>query len=277
MNPLVSIESLTYSYEVRRGLRHSLIVAAVSGVNLTIEQGSFISIVGESGSGKSTLGRTVVGLLRPSGGRVVFDGQDVAHMSGSQLTAFRRSVQIVFQNPYQSLNPRMTVGTALREVLRVTAPPDRDRAMDDRVSDLLEMVHLPATYREKYPHELSGGQRQRVAIARAMAVRPKLLVADEPVSALDVSASAHVLNLLQELQSQAGLTCLFITHDIGLARLVSDTIVVMHNGKIVETGTPGEIFEDPHDEYTKLLVGADLGAEPADTDEIASQVSAQET
>jgi ABC-type oligopeptide transport system ATPase subunit len=278
MSPLVSIESLTYSYEVRRGLRHSIIVAAVSGVSLTIQQGTFISIVGESGSGKSTLGRTVVGLLRPSSGRVVFEGQDVAHLSRSQLTAFRRSVQIVFQNPYQSLNPRMTVGAALREVLRVTAPKtDRDRGVDARVSELLEMVHLPATYREKYPHQLSGGQRQRVAIARAMAVRPKLLIADEPVSALDVSASAHVLNLLQELQAQGGLTCMFITHDIGLARLVSDTIVVMHSGKIVETGTPSEIFDNPQDKYTKLLVGADLGSHAVDADEIANQVAAQDT
>ena len=277
MSPLVSIENLTYAYEVRRGLRHSVIVAAVSGVSLTVQQGSFVSIVGESGSGKSTLGRCVVGLLRPSGGRVIFDGQDITRLSGSQLTAFRRSVQIVFQNPYQSLNPRMTVGAALREVLRVTAPPSAERDFDGRVSELLDMVHLPVSYRAKYPHQLSGGQRQRVAIARAMAVRPKLLIADEPVSALDVSASAHVLNLLQELQSVEDLTCMFITHDIGLARLVSNSIVVMHAGRIVETGTPDAIFDNPQDEYTKLLVGADLGSQTANPDEIANQDTAKDT
>jgi ABC-type oligopeptide transport system ATPase subunit len=276
MSPLVGIESLTYSYEVRRGLRRSIIVAAVRGVSLTIDRGTFISIVGESGSGKSTLGRCVVGLLRPSGGCVKFEGQDIARMSGSQLTAFRRSVQIVFQNPYQSLNPRMTVGTALREVLRVIAPPT-DRDFADRVTELLNMVHLPVAYEGKYPHELSGGQRQRVAIARAMAVRPKLLIADEPVSALDVSASAHVLNLLQELQSEVGLTCMFITHDIGLARLVSDQIVVMHTGKIVEKGIPDEIFDHPRDEYTKLLVGADLSNQAMGADKTSNQLSAQET
>jgi ABC-type oligopeptide transport system ATPase subunit len=254
---LVTAQQLSCTYETQHGLRRPTIVRAVNNVDLTIRERELMALVGESGSGKSTLGRALVRLVRPSGGRVLFAGADIARLHRKKLIAFHGDAQIVFQNPYQSLNPRMTVGDTLGEVLAVWKKR-RAGVADQRVEELLTMVHLPTHFAGKYPHELSGGQRQRVAIARAMAVRPRLLVADEPVSALDVSAAARVLNLLLELRERTDLTCLFITHDIGLARLVADRIAVMHVGSIVELGQPTEIFDSPRDEYTKTLIGAEL-------------------
>jgi ABC-type oligopeptide transport system ATPase subunit len=255
--PLLSVENLVCEF-TRRGWRRS-VVRAVDGVDLAVHQGELLALVGESGSGKSTLGRSIIRLMKPTSGHIYFEGVDIARLRGRRLRAFRGDTQVIFQNPYQSLNPRMKVGTTLEEVIAFWGRNDPE-VRATKVSDLLESVHLPAAYARKYPHELSGGQRQRVAIARAMAVRPRLLVADEPVSALDVSSSATILNLLQELIQRTGLTCLFVTHDIGLARLVADRIAVMYRGSIVEVAPAEKIFTDPQDEYTRALIGAQLSA-----------------
>jgi ABC-type oligopeptide transport system ATPase subunit len=255
--PLLSVENLVCEF-TRRGWRRS-VVRAVDGVDLAVHQGELLALVGESGSGKSTLGRSIIRLMKPTSGHIYFEGVDIARLRGRRLRAFRGDTQVIFQNPYQSLNPRMKVGATLEEVIAFWGRNDPE-VRATKVSDLLESVHLPAAYARKYPHELSGGQRQRVAIARAMAVRPRLLVADEPVSALDVSSSATILNLLQELIQRTGLTCLFVTHDIGLARLVADRIAVMYRGSIVEVAPAEKIFTDPQDEYTRALIGAQLSA-----------------
>jgi ABC-type oligopeptide transport system ATPase subunit len=256
---LVQVAELVCDYTLQKGM-HTEVINAVRGVDFEVQRGEFVSLVGESGSGKSTLGRALVRLIKPTGGRVMFDGCDIARLRGRALTSFHGDAQIIFQNPYQSLNPRMTVGATLAEVLHVWGGR-RPSVGEQKVGALLEMVHLPAEFAEKYPHQLSGGQRQRVAIARAMAVRPRLLVADEPVSALDVSAAAQVLNLLLELREQTEVTCVFITHDIGLARIVSDRMAVMYRGKIVEVGDPEEVFSNPQDQYTKTLLAAELHVE----------------
>ena len=256
---LIRVQNLVCDYTLNKGLRTE-VINAVRGVDLEVQRGEFMSLVGESGSGKSTLGRALVRLIKPTGGTVLFDGRDIARLRRGALTAFHGDAQIIFQNPYQSLNPRMTIGATLGEVLNVWGKR-RPGVGDQRVDALLQMVHLPAEFAEKYPHQLSGGQRQRVAIARAMAVRPRLLVADEPVSALDVSAAAQVLNLLLELREQTEVTCVFITHDIGLARIVSDRMAVMYRGKVVESGEPEEVFSNPQDQYTKTLLAAELHVE----------------
>jgi len=256
---LVQVQSLVCDYTLQSGMRTE-VINAVRGVDLDVVRGEFLSLVGESGSGKSTLGRTLVRLIKPTSGSVLFDGRDIARLRRGALTRFHGDAQIIFQNPYQSLNPRMTIGATLGEVLKVWGSR-REGVSDQKIDGLLTMVHLPAEFAEKYPHQLSGGQRQRVAIARAMAVRPRLLVADEPVSALDVSAAAQVLNLLLELREQTEVTCVFITHDIGLARIVSDRMAVMYRGKIVESGEPEEIFSNPQDQYTKTLLAAELHVE----------------
>jgi peptide/nickel transport system ATP-binding protein len=254
--PLIKATDLSVDYKVVRGGR-TRVINAVRHLDLEIHAGETLALVGESGSGKSSLGRTLVRLIRPSGGSVLFDGADVFQLRPAALKRFRADVQIIFQNPFQSLNPRMTIGATLGEVLAVWGR-DRAAVADQSVDALLTGVHLPASYARKFPHELSGGERQRIAIARAMAVRPRLLVADEAVSALDVGASARVLNLLLELRETTGLTTLFITHDIGLARLIADRIAVMYVGSIVDTGDPEHIFERPSHEYTKALIDARL-------------------
>jgi ABC-type glutathione transport system ATPase component len=256
IDPIMEVDHLVCQYRVQKGFRTQT-VHAIADVSIQILRGELLAVVGESGSGKSTLGRALARLMKPVSGRVLFEGSDTASLRRSRLAAFRSNVQIVLQNPYQSLNPRLTIDSALAEVLHVWSGR-RSGSEDIRVPDLLEMVHLPANYARKYPHELSGGERQRIAIARAMAVRPRVLVADEPVSALDVSAAARILNLLLELRQRAEFTCVFITHDLGLARSVADRIAVMHGGSIVETGVPGDIFERPSDDYTRTLIGAQL-------------------
>jgi ABC-type glutathione transport system ATPase component len=252
----VKITDLSVDYRVRKGQRIRTI-NAVRHLDLDIQSGETLALVGESGSGKSSLGRALVRLLAPSGGTVSFDGTDIYKLKHSALSRFRADVQIIFQNPFQSLNPKMTIGATLSEVLAVWGKR-RPGVGAQTIPGLLEGVHLPGSYARKYPHELSGGERQRVAIARAMAVRPRLLIADEAVSALDVGASARVLNLLIELRETTGLTCLFITHDIGLARLIADRIAVMYVGSLVDLGTPADIFERPSHEYTKALIDSRL-------------------
>jgi ABC-type glutathione transport system ATPase component len=256
---LVRVKNLVCDYKLQQGMRTE-VIHAVRDIDIDVRRGEFISLVGESGSGKSTLGRALVRLIKPTSGSILFDGSDIGRLKRGALTRFHGDAQIVFQNPYQSLNPRMTIGATLGEVLSVWGNR-RPGVSDQRVDALLTMVHLPAEFAGKYPHQLSGGQRQRVAIARAMAVRPRLLVADEPVSALDVSAAAQVLNLLLELRERTEVTCVFITHDIGLARIVSDRMAVMYRGEIVESGDPEEVFSNPQDGYTKALLAAELHVE----------------
>ena len=256
---LVQVKNLVCDYKLQQGMRTE-VIHAVRDIDIDVRRGEFISLVGESGSGKSTLGRALVRLIKPTSGSILFDGSDIGRLKRRALTRFHGDAQIIFQNPYQSLNPRMTIGATLGEVLSVWGNR-RPGVSDQKVDALLTMVHLPAEFAEKYPHQLSGGQRQRVAIARAMAVRPRLLVADEPVSALDVSAAAQVLNLLLELRERTEVTCVFITHDIGLARIVSDRMAVMYRGEIVESGDPEEVFSNPQDGYTKALLAAELHVE----------------
>jgi oligopeptide transport system ATP-binding protein len=230
-------------------------VRAVDGVSLRIETGETLGLVGESGSGKSTLSRTVLQLLSPTAGSVRFEGREIAGLSRRQMQPLRPAMQLVFQDPYASLNPRRRVGQIVGEPLRlqgVAAGEERRW----QVQELLAKVGLDPQHYDRYPHEFSGGQRQRIGIARAIALRPKLIVADEPVSALDVSIRAQILDLLAELQEEMGLSYLFVTHDIGVVRHVSDRIAVMHEGRIVEEGSAEQVCERPLHPYTRSLLAA---------------------
>ncbi|HEY5650306.1 MAG TPA: ATP-binding cassette domain-containing protein, partial [Acidimicrobiia bacterium] len=232
---LVEIRDLVKEFPVRGGLLQRQIgaVRAVSGVDLDIVRGESLGLVGESGCGKTTLGRMLVRLLEPSSGTITFDGDDITHLSGSELKPFRKRVQIIFQDPYGSLDPRTQVGDAIAEGLRLHGVDDRDERRE-RVARMLELVGLNAGHAGRYPHEFSGGQRQRIGIARALILSPDLVVADEPVSALDVSVQAQVLNLLKELQSELDLTLLFVAHNLGVVEHISDRVAVMYLGRIVE-------------------------------------------
>lgn len=228
---------------------------AVEDVDFDLVAGRTLGIVGESGSGKSTLARCLIRLIEPTSGSILLDGTDVLALRGATLKAFRRQVQMVFQDPYGSLNPRLTVGDALDEPLRVHRLGSAAER-EERVVELLETVGLSADHRSRYPHEFSGGQRQRIGIARALAVRPRLLIADEPVSALDVSVQAQVLNLLVELRSTLGLSMIFIAHDLAVVEHVSDEILVMRAGRVVERGPSAQVVGSPREDYTRALLAA---------------------
>jgi ABC-type oligopeptide transport system ATPase subunit len=230
-------------------------VRAVDDVSLAIPEGATVGLVGETGSGKTTLGRMLVRLLEPTSGRILFGGRDVAHLTGASLREFRKHSQIVFQNPYSSLNPRKTVAQSVSLPFRALGGVNGSE-IERRVEDLLATVGLDRALASRYPHQLSGGQRQRVVIARALALSPKFLVLDEPVSALDVSVQAQILNLLVSLQKQLGLSYLFISHDINVVGMMSDRLAVMYSGKIVETGERTTIFTRPSHPYTKALLSA---------------------
>jgi len=230
-------------------------VRAVDGVDLDVPAGLTTALVGESGCGKSTLGRLLLALEPPTAGRVEYRGRDLSGLDAAGLRAFRRSAQVVFQDPYGSLNPRLTVGSMLREALSVHGVA-RGADAHDRVAALLDRVGLPAAAAGRYPHEFSGGQRQRVGIARALSVEPEFIVLDEPVSALDVSVQAQILNLLRDLQVELGLTYLFVSHDLGVVRNLADRIVVMHRGRIVERGATDRVLSAPDAEYTRRLLAA---------------------
>ncbi len=261
---LVVVRGLRKHFPIRRGFfgRPVGAVRAVDGVTFAVRRGETLGLVGESGSGKTTTGRTLLRLIEPSGGEVRFDGAPVFDLEREALRQVRRRAQIVFQDPYGSLNPRMTVGDTLREVLRVHRLA-RGRAADARVEELLRTVGLAPEHAARYPHEFSGGQRQRIGIARALSVAPEFIVCDEPVSALDVSVQAQVLNLLQDLQARLGLAYLFIAHDLSVVEHVSDRIAVMYLGRIVELGDAAEVVARPRHPYTRALLSAVPVADPA--------------
>ncbi|MDK2879341.1 MAG: peptide/nickel transport system ATP-binding protein [Thermoanaerobacteraceae bacterium] len=237
-------------------------VKAVDGIDFYIRKGETLGLVGESGCGKSTTGRTIVRLLEPTGGKVIFEGEDIITYDRKKLKNVWNKIQLIFQDPFASLNPRLTVGDALEEVLYVHNVKDHGERYKKAV-ELLEMVGLSSNYLTRFPHEFSGGQRQRIVIARALAVNPKLVICDEPVSALDVSIQAQVINLLEELQKELNLTYLFISHDLRVVKHISNRIAVMYLGKIVETAPSDEIFNNPAHPYSHALISAiptvDLG------------------
>jgi oligopeptide transport system ATP-binding protein len=262
--PLLSVKGLKKHFPVRHGVfsRVSGHVQAVDGVSFDIHEGTTLSLVGESGSGKTTAGRTILRLIEPTAGQAFYNGVNLFDLDRSAMRAVRRDLQIIFQDPFGSLNPRMTVGAMIREPLVVHKLVEKSRRRD-RVSELLELVGLDADAYGRYPHEFSGGQRQRIGIARALAVEPRLIVADEPVSALDVSIQAQVLNLMLDLQKQLGLAYLLIAHDLSVVRHVSDNVAVMYLGKLVEHAPVDQLFANPLHPYTKALMSAVPVPDPA--------------
>ncbi|MEA2815978.1 MAG: peptide/nickel transport system ATP-binding protein [Rhodospirillaceae bacterium] len=258
MSALLEVAGLTKHFPVRRGA-FGLVsghVRAVDGVDFHLEQGETLAIVGESGCGKSTVGRLVLRLLEPTAGEVRFEGEDLLALSDEAMRARRQRMQVIFQDPYASLNPRMTVGAMLGEPLMLHGLAKTEAARRARVGELLELVGLRPDHARRYPHEFSGGQRQRLAIARALAVEPRLIVADEPVSALDVSIQAQVINLMRSLQQRFGMAYIFISHDLAVVKHIADRIAVMYLGKIVETATTEELFRSPRHPYTRALLSA---------------------
>jgi oligopeptide/dipeptide ABC transporter ATP-binding protein len=231
-------------------------VRAVDDVSIEIERGETLGLVGESGCGKSTLGRVMLRLLEPSAGHIFFEGRDIAHLSERQLRPLRRRMQIVFQDPYSSLNPRMTVRATLAEALRIHGLVKSGSEEEQRVASLLERVGLRPEHMRRYPHEFSGGQRQRIGIARALAVEPTFIVADEPISALDVSIQAQVVNLLGDLQDELGLSYLFIAHDLSVVEFISDRVAVMYLGRVVETARSEDLYNTPRHPYTQALLAS---------------------
>ena len=259
-NPvIVEVRGLKKYFPVLSGLLAQRMVGwvkAVDDVSFSIRRGETLGLVGESGCGKTTTGRCILQLDRPTAGQILFGGQDLAKMTDAELRPLRTQMQIVFQDPYSSLNPRMTIGQILSEPIRVHRISPDGRRYENRVAELLSVVGLNPLMASRYPHELSGGQRQRIGIARALALEPKFIVCDEPVSALDVSIQAQIINLLEALQERFGLTYLFIAHDLSVVRHISDRIVVMYLGKVVEIADRQELYENPLHPYTNALLSA---------------------
>jgi len=256
--PLLRVQNLHKHFPIRSGIlieRKVGEVKAVDGVSFDVAEGETLGLVGESGSGKSTTGYCIVQLLKPTSGEVIFEGTDLTTLGREELRRARRDMQIVFQDPYSSLDPRMTVGDIVAEPLVVHGSGTR-RERAGRVRELLDVVGFNPSFTNRYPHEFSGGQRQRIGIARALALSPKLIVCDEPVSALDVSIQAQILNLLKDLQDEFGLTYLFIAHDLAVVRAMSDRIAVMNRGRLVEMGPAEEVYGQPKDAYTQALLSA---------------------
>ncbi len=260
---VLAVDDLVKHFVAKRSAfgRSLATVKAVDGVSFTLRPGETLALVGESGCGKSTVGRLVMRLIEPTAGRIVLDGEDVTALGETAFRPFRRKVQLIFQDPFASLNPRMTVGEILSEPLMLhDIVPARERRR--RVGELLQMVGLQPSHAARYPHEFSGGQRQRIVIARALAVEPRIVICDEPVSALDVSIRAQILNLLKELQARLGLAYVFISHDLSVVKHIADRIAVMYLGRIVETGRADEVFATPRHPYTRALLSAIPVASP---------------
>ncbi len=256
--PLLEVKNLRTWFPVTGGVfrRHVDDIKAVDDVSFTIEPGTTVGLVGESGSGKSTIGKTILKLVAATSGQILFEGRDVLPMDEGEFRPLRREIQMIFQDPFGSLNPRHTIFQIVGEALEIHFPAMDRAARRERVAELMKQVGLKPEMMERYPHEFSGGQRQRIGIARALAVKPKFIVCDEPVSALDVSVQAQIVNLLQDLQAELGLTYLFIAHDLAVVEHVSDHVLVMYRGKIVESASADAIYADPQHDYTRKLLAA---------------------
>jgi oligopeptide transport system ATP-binding protein len=257
-NVLLRVENLVKHFPIMQGIifqKQIGAVHAVDGVSFEVKRGETLGLVGESGCGKSTTGRTILQLYRPTSGSVYFDGVDLVALKGEELRRMRRQMQMIFQDPYASLNPRMTVGEIIGEPL-IIHKVGQPKEINERVENLLELVGLNPAFANRYPHEFSGGQRQRIGVARALALQPQLIVCDEPISALDVSIQAQVVNLLEDLQKQFNLTYLFIAHDLSMVRHISDRVAVMYLGVIVELADRKELYDNPLHPYTQALLSA---------------------
>lgn len=255
--PLLEVNNLRKYFPIRGGIFSRVVanVKAVEDVTFAIDPGEVVGLVGESGSGKTTAGRSILRLIEPTSGEVKFDGVDVTQLDKTRMREYRKKMQIIFQDPFASLNPRMSVGDIIGEALQIHNLA-AGKAREEKVADLLERVGLSASHMRRYPHEFSGGQRQRIGIARALAVDPQFIVADEPVSALDVSIQAQVVNLLQDLKEELGLTLLFIAHDLGVVEYISDKVIVMYLGKVMEVAPSKELYANPVHPYTEALLSA---------------------
>lgn len=256
--PLLRVEHLKVTYPIRSSvlLRKTGENVAVSDVDFSLSPGQTVGLVGESGSGKSTIARTVIGLVKPASGRIIFEGEDITDYSPRRLKSIRREMQIIFQDPYASLNPRLTVRDIIAEGWRIHPDLVPRARWTAEAKSLLERVGLNPDYSDRYPHQFSGGQRQRIGIARALALKPRLIICDEAVSALDVSVQAQVLNLLSDLQRELNLAYLFISHDLSVVEHICDRVLVLNGGVVVEEGTAEALFRDPQDEYTRRLFAA---------------------